>query len=291
MRIALPILALVMTTLTGCPSAEMPLPPGLGAEIEEGQVYIGGDTVKQSRYGISFTVPEGWTGALEQQVFVLEHDHSDSVIAVGGLEESLTKSFFLLNGRFNILGSVYIGDEIFGSFRLVSPSMDLFYSLDMTDPVFEPLIGRGFIQEGDFGISGTFLGWAPQLEVDAMDKAFGDIAQNLQFFERPPEIAYWYDLVSGWVVRVASSSSDESWMIDLSDCKRVWRLGRTDGETTTSQYGHWAIYGGETSGTLVLSLDNGARVEIRVEQDANGELVFDGEPVEWRTWSIGFLEW
>ncbi|MEZ5930650.1 MAG: hypothetical protein R3F54_01605 [Alphaproteobacteria bacterium] len=152
-----------------------------GTELEIGKTYGGGERIEAKAYGLSFTVPEGWSGLLPPggTFFAMTPDNRTFVFATaepGSIKEaqgSLIQPLPLGNG---------ITLEPIGSPRVEGDSFAIDYSV-LGAP--EPHGSEGRAVVGETGVIAGFIGVAPKDDVETMRATLDDIAGGVGF-EDPP---------------------------------------------------------------------------------------------------------
>ncbi|MGI9504628.1 MAG: hypothetical protein ACR2RE_16415 [Geminicoccaceae bacterium] len=148
-------------------------------ELEIGKTYEGGERVEAKTYGLSFTVPEGWSGLLPPggTFFAMTPDNRTFVFATaepGSAEDaqgSLSQPLPLGNG---------IKLQPIGGPRLEGEGFAIDYSVLGAS---EPHGSEGRALVGDYGVIAGFIGVAPKDSVEMMRAALADIAAGAGFDE------------------------------------------------------------------------------------------------------------
>lgn len=151
-------------------------------ELEIGKTYEGGERIEAKAYGLSFTVPEGWSGLLPPggTFFAMTPDNRTFVFATaepGSVKEaqgSLIQPLPLGNG---------IKLEPIGSPRVEDNGFAIGYSVQGAP---EPHGSEGRAVVGDTGVIAGFIGVAPKGDVEAMRATLADIAEGAAFEEVTP---------------------------------------------------------------------------------------------------------
>ncbi|MGI9419365.1 MAG: hypothetical protein ACR2RA_16180 [Geminicoccaceae bacterium] len=162
--------ALTMSCLTGAAEA---------VELEIGKTYTGGTLIEAKTFGLSFTVPEGWSGLLPPggTFFAMTPDNRTFVFATaepGSLQEaqgSLGQALPLGNG---------IQLQPIGAPRPEGDGFTINYNV-LGAP--EPLGSEGRAIVSDTGVIAGFIGVAPQDAFDAMRTTLDDITDGVGFNE------------------------------------------------------------------------------------------------------------
>jgi len=148
-------------------------------ELEIGKTYTGGERIEAKAFGLSFTVPEGWSGLLPPggTFFAMTPDNRTFVFATaepGSVQEaqgSLSQPLPLGNG---------IKLQPIGSPRVEGEGFAIDYSV-LGAP--EPLGSEGRAMVGDNGVIAGFIGVAPKGSVEMMRVALDKIASGVGFDE------------------------------------------------------------------------------------------------------------
>ncbi len=148
-------------------------------ELEIGKTYKGGERIEAKAYGLSFTVPEGWSGLLPPggTFFAMTPDNRTFVFATaepGSVQEaqgSLIQPLPLGNG---------ITLEPIGSPRVEGDALAIGYAVQGAS---EPHGSEGRAVVGDNGVIAGFIGVAPKDDVEAMRATLGEIADSTDFEE------------------------------------------------------------------------------------------------------------
>jgi hypothetical protein len=154
--------------------------PGMAATaavLEIGKTYEGGTLIEAKAYGLSFTVPEGWSGLLPPggTFFAMTPDNRTFVFATaepGSVKEAqgaLVQPLPLGNG---------INLEPIGSPRLEGEGFAIDYSV-LGAP--EPHGSEGRTVVGETGVVAGFIGVAPKGDVEAMRVTLDQIAKGVGF--------------------------------------------------------------------------------------------------------------
>ncbi len=150
-----------------------------GVELEIGKTYQGGTLIEAKTYGLSFTVPEGWSGMLPPggTFFAMTPDNRTFVFAtaeLGSVQEAqgvLTQPLPLGNG---------IMLEPIGGPRREGEGFAIDYSV-IGAP--EPHGSEARALVGDTGVIAGFIGVAPRGSVEVMRATLDDIAGGVGFEE------------------------------------------------------------------------------------------------------------
>lgn len=148
-------------------------------DLEIGKTYEGGTLIEAKAYGMSFTVPEGWSGLLPPggTFFAMTPDNRTFVFATaepGSVQEaqgSLAQPLPLGNG---------IKLQPIGAPKPKGEGFTIDYSV-LGAP--EPLGSEGRAIVGDTGVIAGFIGVAPRGGIDAMRATLDVIADGVGFDE------------------------------------------------------------------------------------------------------------
>lgn len=146
-------------------------------ELEIGKTYQGGTLIEAKAYGMSFTVPEGWSGLLPPggTFFAMTPDNRTFVFATaepGSVQEaqgSLSQPLPLGNG---------IKLQPIGSPRTEGNGFAIGYAVQGAP---EPLGSEGRAVVGDNGVIAGFIGVAPKDAVEAMLTTLDDVTAGVGF--------------------------------------------------------------------------------------------------------------
>ncbi len=152
-------------------------------ELEIGKTYQGGTLIEAKAYGMSFTVPEGWSGLLPPggTFFAMTPDNRTFVFATaepGSVQDaqgSLTQPLPLGNG---------IKLQPIGSPRVEGNGFAIGYSVQGAP---EPHGSEGRAVVGDNGVIAGFIGVAPKGAVEAMRSTLDDVTAGVGFEDPPAE--------------------------------------------------------------------------------------------------------
>lgn len=151
---------------------------GTGAvELEIGKTYEGGTLIEAKAYGMTFTVPDGWSGLLPPggTFFAMTPDNRTFVFATaepGSVQEaqgSLSQPLPLGNG---------INLQPIGSPRAEGNGFAIGYSVQGAP---EPLGGEGRAVVGDNGVIAGFIGVAPKDGFEAMLTTLDNVTAGVDF--------------------------------------------------------------------------------------------------------------
>jgi hypothetical protein len=153
-------------------------------ELEIGKTYQGGERIEAKAYGLSFTVPEGWSGLLPPggTFFAMTPDNRTFVFATaepGSIKEAqgaLIQPLPLGNG---------IMLQPIGSPRVEGSEFVIGYSVQGAP---EPHGSEGRAVVGDHGVIAGFIGVAPKGAVEEMRASLADITKGAAF-EDPAKAA------------------------------------------------------------------------------------------------------
>lgn len=148
-------------------------------ELEIGKTYEGGTLIEAKAYGLSFTVPEGWSGLLPPggTFFAMTPDNRTFVFATaepGSAQEaqgSLAQPLPLGNG---------IKLQPIGAPRVEGEGFAIDYSV-LGAP--EPHGSEGRAIVSDTGMIAGFIGVAPNGSIDAMRTTLAAIVDGADFEE------------------------------------------------------------------------------------------------------------
>lgn len=148
-------------------------------ELEIGKTYTGGERVEAKAYGLSFTVPEGWSGLLPPggTFFAMTPDNRIFVFATaepGSAQEaqgSLSQPLPLGNG---------IKLQPIGSPRVEGEGFAIDYSV-LGSP--EPHGSEGRALVSDTGVIAGFIGIAPKGSLETMRASLDEITAGVGFEE------------------------------------------------------------------------------------------------------------
>ena len=151
-------------------------------ELEIGKTYQGGERIEAKAYGLSFTVPEGWSGLLPPggTFFAMTPDNRTFVFATaepGSIQEAqgaLVQPLPLGNG---------INLEPIGSPRVEGDSFAIGYSVLGAS---EPHGSEGRAVVGDNGVIAGFIGVAPRDTYEMMLTTLAEIADGVAFDDIEP---------------------------------------------------------------------------------------------------------
>lgn len=154
---------------------------GTAVELEIGKTYEGGTRIEAKAYGLSFTVPEGWSGLLPPggTFFAMTPDNRTFVFATaepGSVKEAqgaLVQPLPLGNG---------IDLQPIGSPRVEGDGFAIDYSV-LGAP--EPHGSEGRAVVGDTGVVAGFIGVAPKDTYEMMLTSLAEIADGVGFEEMP----------------------------------------------------------------------------------------------------------
>lgn len=146
-------------------------------ELEVGKTYAGGERVEAKAYGLSFTVPDGWSGLLPPggTFFAMTPDNRTFVFATaepGSVQEaqgSLIQPLPLGNG---------VTLQPIGSPRVEGDSFAIGYAVQGSS---EPLGSEGRAVVGDNGVVAGFIGVAPKDDVEDMRATLAEITEGAGF--------------------------------------------------------------------------------------------------------------
>lgn len=152
------------------------------AELEMGKTYKGEERIEAKAYGLSFTLPEGWSGLLPPggTFFAMTPDNRTFVFATaepGSIKEAqgaLVQSLPLGNG---------IMLQPIGSPRVEGDSFAIGYSVQGAP---EPLGSEGRAVVGEYGAIAGFIGVAPKGAVEEMRATLAEITEGASFEEIAP---------------------------------------------------------------------------------------------------------
>lgn len=155
---------------------------GTAVELEIGKTYTGGERIEAKAYGLSFTVPEGWSGLLPPggTFFAMTPDNRTFVFATaepGSVQDaqgSLSQPLPLGNG---------IKLQPIGAPRTEGDGFAIDYSV-LGAP--EPHGSEGRAIVGGTGVVAGFIGIAPKGAVEDMRATLAEIAGGVGF-EDPAE--------------------------------------------------------------------------------------------------------
>lgn len=155
---------------------------GTADELEVGKTYQGGTLIEAKAYGLSFTVPEGWSGLLPPggTFFAMTPDNRTFVYATaepGSVQEAqgaLGQPLPLGNG---------VKLQPIGSARPKGDGFAIDYNV-LGAP--EPHGGEGRAIVSETGVVAGFIGVAPQDAVDDMRVTLDDIAGGVGFEKVAP---------------------------------------------------------------------------------------------------------
>jgi hypothetical protein len=159
-----------------------PLTAAGAVELEIGKTYKGGARIEAKVYGLSFTVPEGWSGLLPPggAFFVMTPDNRTFVYATAepGSHQDAQGS---------LIQPLPLGDgvrlEPIGSPRVEGEGFAIDYSV-LGAP--EPHGGEGRALVSGEGVVAGFIGVAPKDSVEMMRATLDEIAGGVGFEEPAP---------------------------------------------------------------------------------------------------------
>ncbi len=146
-------------------------------ELEIGKTYQGGTLIEAKAYGLSFTVPDGWSGLLPPggTFFAMTPDNRTFVFATaepGSVQEaqgSLSQPLPLGNG---------IKLQPIGSPRAEGNGFAIGYAVQGAS---EPLGSEGRALVSGNGVIAGFIGVAPKDTYEAMLATLNDVAAGVGF--------------------------------------------------------------------------------------------------------------
>ncbi len=148
-------------------------------ELEIGKTYKGGERIEAKAFGLSFTVPKGWSGLLPPggTFFAMTPDNRTFVFATaepGSVKEAqgnLIQAMPLNNG---------IKLEPIGSPRVEGKGFAIGYTVQGAP---EPHGSEGRAIVGDHGMIAGFIGIAPKGAVEDMRETLTEITEGAAFEE------------------------------------------------------------------------------------------------------------
>ena len=146
-------------------------------DLEIGKTYQGGALIEAKAYGLSFTVPIGWSGLLPPggTFFAMTPDNRTFIFATAELgsvkdaQGALVQPLPLGNG---------VKLEPIGSPRVADNGFAIDYSVLGAQ---EPLGSEGRAVVGETGVIAGFIGVAPKDQVQAMRLALAEITAAVGF--------------------------------------------------------------------------------------------------------------
>jgi len=146
-------------------------------ELEFGKTYTGGERIEAKTFGLSFSVPEGWSGLLPPggTFFAMTPDNRTFIFATAELgsaqqaQGSLSQPLPLGSG---------IKLQPIGSPRVQGEGFAINYSVQGAP---EPLGGEGRAVVGETGVIAGFIGVAPKDTVETMRAVLDDVASGVGF--------------------------------------------------------------------------------------------------------------
>ncbi len=256
-------------------------------EIAEGVSHTGGTPLKVDAYGLTFTVPSGWTGTLQGEVFLLDQDAGEGLILLTAGEATQSEGVQQAAQSIPLEGSI-------SAIPTTSPRVDgdtIYVDYDirggtLADRAGDPndWDGLGTFTFGDYGFGTLSLGLAPAEALSSVEEAMGDLSDSLQL--RQPtspqttdegDAGGWAEDLAGYKITYFYSGSDyyEQESFTLCSDGSVLRVFDASG-AYTERNGTWAAYGPATSGTLEVNLENGDSQAFELTRDADGGLYLDG---------------
>lgn len=153
--------------------------PAEAVELEIGKTYTGGTLIEAKAYGLSFTVPEGWSGLLPPggTFFAMTPDNRTFVFATaepGSIQEaqgSLGQPLPLGNG---------VKLQPIGAPRAEGDGFTIEYNVFGAS---EPSGGEGRAIVSETGVIAGFIGVSPQDAVDTMRATLDDLTSGVGFEE------------------------------------------------------------------------------------------------------------
>jgi hypothetical protein len=148
-------------------------------ELEIGKTYKGGERIEAKAFGLSFTLPEGWSGLLPPggTFFAMTPDNRTFVFATA--EPGSAKE-----AQGNLVQGMPLGNgvrlEPIGSPRVEGKGFAIGYTVQGAP---EPHGSEGRAIVGEHGMIAGFIGVAPKGAVDDMRKTLADIADGAVFDE------------------------------------------------------------------------------------------------------------
>ena len=151
-------------------------------ELEIGKTYEGGTLIEAKAFGLSFTVPEGWSGLLPPggSFFAMTPDNRTFVFATAepgsakDAQGALVQPLPLGNG---------IKLQPIGSPRIEGDSFAIGYSV-LGAP--EPHGSEGRAVVGGNGVIAGFIGVAPKDSYEMMLTTLAEITAGVDFEDMPP---------------------------------------------------------------------------------------------------------
>jgi len=181
-----------------------------GTAAQEGQTYDSGDKISILQYGLSFTIPSGWSGQLEDGVFALANDSMGAAALVTAVRISKSDLKNAFRERQEIGDGVYMVQEgsTSESGNALSSRYDVIGEQDGSS-------WKGYIaaQVGDFDWTSISLGLSPTPQTESMVDAIDSIDASITL-EAPYEGADftgdWEKALGGHTFTYYYSASDYS---------------------------------------------------------------------------------
>jgi hypothetical protein len=265
--------------------AMLALPFAVATEIQPGVVYDGGTRLSVAEYGVSFTIPAGWKGALPQgsEYFVIEPLTGGATILAIGDQGSVTELQAILSAPIQLGGGVMLQPS--GTLRQEGGALVREYSVSGTA---QPLVARVAGRADDSGFVVVFGLLAPADQLASHRAAFDQTVGSTSF--APPVGAggsvaggavgqsgqqatgsqqTWAEYLRGkYIVRyyTATGYTDEThlWLCSDGTFQRRGAAGGFGGGASGAfqgdSTGRWQATGVGANGTLDLLYGDGSSV-------------------------------
>ena len=263
-------------------------PAGTATEIEPGRVYDGGARLQVGEYGVTFTVPTGWRGALPQgsEYFIMEPTGGGAMLLATGDEGSLAELRTLLSAPLDLgdgiilrpTGSLAVeGSEVRGQYRAEGSA--------------QPLVGRVVARAGAHGIAVVYGLLAAPDQIERHLAALDLLAASTEMTPRPGAAGgqggaarsggdSWAEYLKGkYLVRYYTQTgfTDEQhlWLCSDGTFYRSASSGGFGGGASGAfrgdSSGRWQADGAGESGSLTLRYGDGSvvRHELTYDYDAD----------------------
>lgn len=249
-------------------------------ELSENVPYEGNTRLKVSSFGISFTIPPGWTGGVPQgsSAMVLAEVSNQITLIVTASEMDEQSVFAELQKQIPIDGGISISP-----IGLVKKEGKRWWGNYRVDGVPQQMEGYVEARLGDFGVGVGCIVVALPGALERGKQAASQLLQSITFTKpvTPTANTKAAGITQPWSEYLKRKSlkyyytqgdfSDSDFITLCSDGsyarkKRTYSGGVTGtGSMNSTDYGRWQARGQGDIGTLILISQDGSQAEFRIE--------------------------
>jgi len=271
--LALQILALAMLLSGGA----------IAVELEPNREYTGPQELTVGELGVSFSLPTGWVGAMQDSYFIVGSYTEPGLIILGADRITANEAMSFLSSQQNLGGGYILAPT--GAPRREGNTISV--DCTVTNGV-QNLLGEVRAVLGDHGIGVAIIAVAPN--ADAIKRTATSIEQSITFAK--PVIPEPGELDGPWVQQLAGvkilrfyhgSGYNEKEYYNFCADGSFYRVFESGGVTPNigsgafldENGGKWSVSGPLSSGTIRLYYQNGNTHALRVALES-GSLMVNG---------------